>query len=76
MPAYTHTQPAQPTMFSDVIERLEAMSDLTPNRRRDMISALRTMARFIDRDVSSVPANTEWLRQRLRLHDLQHPALR
>ena len=58
--------------FADVILAIEAMSDLRPRQRRDLISALRSMARFIDRDPDLVPANTEWLRQRLRqLHTRQ-----
>ncbi len=52
--------------FADVIDAIERMDDLTRTRRRDLISALKTMARFIGRDVDHVPANTEWLRQRLR----------
>jgi len=52
--------------FADAIATIEHLQDLTPTRRRDLISALKTMARFIDREVDHVPANTEWLRQRLR----------
>jgi integrase len=61
-----------PLTFEDVIEALSAMPNLTPARRRDLVSGLRTMARFIGRDIEQVPANTEWLRQRLRqLHPRQ-----
>jgi len=52
--------------FADAIATIEHLQDLTPTRRRDLISALKTMARFIGREVDHVPANTEWLRQRLR----------
>ena len=55
-----------PTTFADIIEYLEAADSLTKIRRRDLISALRTMARFFHREIDQVPANTEWLRQRLR----------
>jgi hypothetical protein len=52
--------------FADVIAMLQDMGNLSKTRRRDLISALKSMARFIDMDISLVPANTEWLRQRLR----------
>jgi integrase len=52
--------------FADIIETLEAMDELTKTRRRDLISGLRTMARFLGKETNAVPANTEWLRQRLR----------
>jgi integrase len=52
--------------FADVITAVQDMDDLSQTRRRDLISALRSMARFIDKDVALIPANTEWLRQRLR----------
>ncbi|MDA1024299.1 MAG: hypothetical protein O2817_13320, partial [Proteobacteria bacterium] len=58
--------------FADVISAIEKEPDLEPRQRRDLISALRTMARFIDRGPEQVPASTEWLRQRLRqLHPRQ-----
>jgi integrase len=60
--------------FADVIKAIEAMPGLKHRQRRDLISALRTMARFINRDPDQVPANTEWLRQRLR--QLHHRQLR
>ena len=62
MPNTTRT----PTTFADIIEYLEAADSLTKIRRRDLISALRTMARFFHKEIDQVPANTEWLRQRLR----------
>ena len=55
-----------PTTFADIIEYLEAEDGLTKIRRRDLISALRSMARFFHKEIDQVPANTEWLRQRLR----------
>ena len=62
MPNTTRT----PTTFANIIEYLEAADSLTKIRRRDLISALRTMARFFHKELDQVPANTEWLRQRLR----------
>jgi hypothetical protein len=52
--------------FADIIAALQDIEGLSKTRRRDLISALRSMARFIDKDVALIPANTEWLRQRLR----------
>ena len=52
--------------FADVIAVLQNIEDLSKTRRRDLISALRSMARFVEKDVALIPANTEWLRQRLR----------
>lgn len=62
MPKLDQTTPT----FADVIDAIVGMQDLARTRRRDLISALKTMARFIAREVEHVPANTEWLRQRLR----------
>jgi len=52
--------------FADTIAAIQKIEGLSKTRRRDLISALRSMARFIDKDVALIPANTEWLRQRLR----------
>ena len=52
--------------FADIITIIEAMDELTKTRRRDLISGLRTMARLLGKEPSAIPANTEWLRQRLR----------
>lgn len=53
-------------MLSDVIAQIESMPDLKPSRRRDLKSALRTIARLIDRAPERVPANINWLHIRLR----------
>ena len=55
-----------PQTFADVIDLLSADDTLSASRRRDEISALRTMARMFDRDPGDIPANTDWLRQRLK----------
>jgi hypothetical protein len=52
--------------FADVITVIQNLEELSKTRRRDLISALRSMARFIEKDIELIPANTEWLRQRLR----------
>ena len=44
-----------PTTFADIIEYLEAEDGLTKIRRRDLISALRTMARFFHKDSIRYP---------------------
>ena len=62
MPEATGT----PATFADIIKHLKVSDTLTKTRRRDLISALRTMARFFHKEIDQVPANTEWLRQRLR----------
>ena len=49
--------------FADIITIIEAMDELTKTRRRDLISVLRTMTRFLSKEPSAIPANTEWLRQ-------------
>lgn len=68
MPKIDRPQPS----LADVIEALETATDMTATQRRDAVSALRSMARYIGRDPDAVPANTEWLRQRLRqLHPRQ-----
>ena len=56
-------------MLSDLIRRFEeqplAESGLRPERRRDMISALRRASAALDRAPHRVPANPNWLRPRL-----------
>ena len=52
--------------FADIIETLEAMDELTKTRRRDLISGLRTMARFLGKETNEVPANS--VRSNRRCH--------
>jgi len=58
--------PSAPQTFEDVIEFIQTMNKLSKSRRRDLISALRSMAKFFDLRPGEVPANANWLRQRLR----------
>ena len=58
--------PSAPRTFADVIELIQKVDGLSKSRRRDLISALRSMAKFFDLRPEEVPANTYWLRQRLR----------
>ncbi len=61
-----------PKTFANVIETIADRKDLTSSRSRDLISSLRRMAKYLDLPIAEVPANTRWLRQRLRqFHPLQ-----
>jgi hypothetical protein len=60
------SEPVAPRNFADVIEQIQAMDHLTKSRRRDLTSALRAMAKFFDLSPETVPANMNWIRQRLR----------
>jgi integrase len=51
--------------IADVIARIRADEALTPRRRDDLCSALRTMARALNLDPSALPANPRVLRQKL-----------
>ena len=55
----------QPTL-ADAIARLEADESLAPTRRRDMISALNSLARIFCQDVAGVPAHPRFLRRRMK----------
>jgi len=67
-----HETPASPfvstgaRMFDSVITQLSSMEDLPPTRRRDLKSALNTLARIIGRRPSEIPANINWLHVRVR----------
>ncbi|MBS4010295.1 MAG: tyrosine-type recombinase/integrase [Roseovarius sp.] len=54
-----------PTL-SDVIERIDGMTDLKPTRRRDLKSALQSIARMLGKPPDRVPANINWMYIRLR----------
>lgn len=53
-------------MLSDVIAQIDGMIDLKPTRRRDLKSALNTIARLLSKTPDRVPANINWLHIRLR----------
>ena len=58
-------------MMSDVLERLLKL-DLPDTRRRDLRSAIRSVCRLVDRAVTEVPANINWVHVRLRrVHPIQ-----
>lgn len=56
--------PATPRM-SAVVEQLEEL-DLSPTKRRDLRSAIRSLCRLIGRTPEEVPANINWVHVRLR----------
>jgi integrase len=55
-----------PETFADVIDLLLADGTMPATRKRDEISALNTLARLFNKRPEGVPANTHWLRQRLK----------
>ncbi|WP_294610485.1 tyrosine-type recombinase/integrase [uncultured Roseovarius sp.] len=57
---------AEAPMFDGVIAQLSSMENLPPTRRRDLKSALNTLARIIGRRPSEIPANINWLHVRVR----------
>lgn len=63
---------AQDQMFlADVIEHLDQVEDLSPTRKRDLKSAIRSIARLVHGSLETTPANINWLNVRLRR---VHPA--
>jgi hypothetical protein len=54
-------------MLSNIIAQIDGMTDLHPTRRRDLKSALNTIARLLGREPDRVPANINWLQVRLRI---------
>ena len=60
-------------MLSAVMDRLDDCAELSPARRRDLKSALRTIARLIGKPPEVIPANINWLHVRLRrVHPAAH----
>ena len=55
-----------PVNCTDVINLIQSDLSLSATKRRDCVSALKSLARMLDLDPSQVPANTDWLRQRLK----------
>ena len=55
-----------PKTFAEVIVKLQSLEGLSITRRRDLISAMNAMARFLDKPVDQLEANANILRQRLR----------
>lgn len=53
-------------MLSNVIAQIDGMDDLKPTRRRDLKSALKSIARLLGKTPERVPANINWMHVRLR----------
>jgi hypothetical protein len=65
-----HHEHARPSVsggltLTDVMSRIEGHPDLTPSRRQEMVSALRTVARALGSEPASIPADLSVLRKRL-----------
>jgi hypothetical protein len=54
-----------PTL-ADVIATIETDLALSETRRRDIISAARTLSRVLNKNPDEVPASPSWIRQRLK----------
>ncbi|MBN9678845.1 hypothetical protein [Salipiger bermudensis] len=57
--------PHQTPMFSDVLAKIAADTDLSATRKRDMASALKRVAEALGKAPSNVPAELRWLQPRL-----------
>ena len=63
--------PDTPTL-SQTIDWIRDDPDLAPNKRRDLRSALVTMAKAVGRPPEQIPASHRWLRQHLAVFHPQH----
>ncbi|AXI41339.1 hypothetical protein [Sulfitobacter sp. SK011] len=57
---------AETRMLDSVITELSDMEDLPPTKRRDLKSALNSLARMIGRSPAEIPANINWICIRVR----------
>ncbi len=62
--AMAFVSPNTPTL-ADTLRHVETASDLTPTRRRDLISSRRRLAKAIGWPLDQAPANALWLRPRI-----------
>lgn len=53
-------------MFSDLIAKLQSDTTLTQGRKRDLISAMRRVAKALGLPPETIPADPTWLRPRLQ----------
>lgn len=65
-------RPGETSTIGDAIDKLRADQNLPPVRRRDLISSLRRIAAVVGLPPGQVPANMQWLRQKL----MAEPAMR
>lgn len=52
-------------MLSEVMEKVTAHPDLSPTRRRDILSGLRRVAKALGRTPEDIPAHAAWLQKRI-----------
>jgi hypothetical protein len=57
--------PSPSLTLADVLAALPSAGDVTPRRRQDMASAVRTVARLLEEDPARIPANRRALARRL-----------
>ncbi|MCW1920860.1 tyrosine-type recombinase/integrase [Rhodobacter sp. KR11] len=57
--------PAGTPTLGAVVGQIEAHSDLTPTRRRDILSGLRRLAKALNRTLEEIPAHPAWLQKRI-----------
>ena len=63
----------QARMLESVIAEISAMGGLPATKRRDLKSALKSLARMIGRSPAEIPANINWLHVRVRrINAAQH----
>src|SRR5262245_61482418 len=52
-------------MLADIAQRVTAASDLTPTRKRDLVSALRPLAKLAGRELADISADLSVIRDLL-----------
>ena len=52
-------------LFSDVIKKLQNDPDLSHDRKRDLVSAVRRTAKALQRPPETIPADPRWLQPRI-----------
>mgnify|MGYP002623320109 CR=1 FL=1 len=69
--AQAEAHPAAPSMAA-ILVAVEAVSDLSQTRRRDLRSAVKAVAKVLDLPLAQIPADLSWLRVRLaKMHPAQ-----
>ncbi|HEX3664824.1 MAG TPA: site-specific integrase [Rhizomicrobium sp.] len=58
--------PTQPATLADVADFVRADESLSPARRREILSALATVARALGRDLEDIPAHVGFIREQLK----------
>src|SRR4051812_23536322 len=58
--------PSLPATLADLAELIRADQSLSPARRREILSALATLARALKRDLQDIPAHVGFIREQLK----------